>query len=41
MPLEIREIPKLCLWLFLMGLTTYITIKIAGKVREQVTATLK
>ena len=39
--LEIKEVPQLIFWLMLMGLTSYVTLKVAGKVRNQVEVIFK
>ncbi len=39
--IETREIPKLLLLIFLIGLTSYATVWAAGKIRDEVSSMVK
>ncbi|MHA1852605.1 MAG: hypothetical protein ACTSUF_03750 [Candidatus Heimdallarchaeaceae archaeon] len=41
MPLTAEEIPKLIVLFIALGLTSYMTVWLAGQVRSQITAVLK
>ena len=41
MALTIEEIPTLIFWLVLLGATSVVTVYVAGKVGDQITAVLK
>ncbi len=40
MPIEANEIPKIVFLIFLIGLTSYATVWAAGKIRDEVSATV-
>jgi len=39
--MELKEVPILLFWIIILGTSMYATALIAGKVREQVTKTLR
>ncbi len=41
MPIEGREIPKIVFLIFLIGLSSYAAVWVAGKIRDEVSATAR
>jgi len=39
-PLEAREVPKLLFYLALLGVSSYVTVWVAGKIGDQIKTTL-
>ena len=41
MPIEAKEVPKIVFLIFLIGLSSYAAVWVAGKIRDEVSATAR